>query len=366
MWKVAKYTLITVGIGLAAFAAYLNPLWQAVESADDSTSSPPRIVVEAALVRIGVLSRQIATIGSLRSDESIVVRPELSGRVSEIGFEEGQPVDRGRLLVTLDGSIYAAELQQAEARLVLSEANFERAKELHDRGSASPRARDEALANLGMDGASVALAKARLKKTRIRSPHKGIVGLRKIGVGDYVSPGDDLVTLDVVDPIKLVFRVPEIYLASVSEGQAIEFYVDALPGEPFQGVVYAIDPQVDINGRSLKILAKAGNADRRLKPGLFARISLFLAEKKGTLFVPEEAVAPSGNTHFLYRVIDGKAVRTPIVIGARQGQEVEVLRGVSFGDLIVTAGHLKLRDGVAVSIRNDPSASRLIRFEGSE
>lgn len=353
MRKTATYGLLAAVAAVAAWGLY----WLAGQESNDgsaiSAPAPRAVVIEATRVRVAALAPTISTIGSLRSDESIVLRPELAGRVVTIGFKEGQPVAKGQLLVALDGSIYEAELAQAEASLTLSQTNFERAKELVGRGAVSERARDEALANLRMDEASVALARARLDKTRIVAPHNGVMGLRDVGVGDYVQPGDRLVALDVVDPIKLEFRIPEIYLADVSIGQAVSFELDALPGQTFEASIYAIDPQVDINGRSLAILARAPNQEGALRPGLFARTSLILPPRNGAIMVPEQAVIPSGAEHFLFRVVDGKATQTSIEIGVREANEVEVLSGVNADDVVVTSGHIKLQDGFAVTIRNE-------------
>ncbi|MFN3231890.1 MAG: efflux RND transporter periplasmic adaptor subunit [Alphaproteobacteria bacterium] len=352
MRKATTYALAGTALAVMAWGTY----WLASDDGQDgsaiSAPAPPTVVVEAARVRVDALQPTITTIGTLRSEESIVLRPELAGRVTTIGFKEGQPVEAGQLLVALDGSIYEAELAQAEASLTLSRTNHERAQELVGRGAVSERSLDEALAKLRMDEASVALARARLEKTRIQAPHDGVMGLRDVGVGDYVQPGDRLVALDVVNPIKLAFRIPEVYLADVSPGQQVSFELDALPGRQFNAEIYAIDPQVDINGRSLAVLARAGNPDRILRPGLFARTSLILPPKPGAVLVPEQAVIPSGAEHFLFRVVDGKAAQTPIEIGMRRAGEVEIVHGVSAEDVVVTSGHLKLRDGFAVTIRN--------------
>lgn len=310
------------------------------------------VIVEAVPVRQGELVRSVDTIGTLMSEESITLRPELSGRVVTIGFEEGQPVEKGQLLVALDDSIYRAELAETKASLALSKANYERAKELATRGAASKRARDEAVAAMRRDEASVALARARLDKTKITAPHAGIVGLRKVGVGDYVSPGQELVGLDVVNPIKIDFKIPELYLSSLREGLTVEFDLDALPGKTYTGAVYAIDPQVDINGRSLAVRAKASNEDGILRPGLFARVELILERQDGALFVPEEALVPQGSDHFIYKIDGGKALWTRIAIGYHKGNDVQVLSGLQLGDIVITSGQMKLRDGAMVSVRS--------------
>jgi membrane fusion protein (multidrug efflux system) len=312
------------------------------------------VVVEAAPVSVRPLDRDLSVIGTLRSEDSIVLRPEIAGRVVRIGFEEGRPVGKGQLLVALDASILEAELAQAEASLALSKANHDRTAELLTRGHASKRTRDEAFAKMRMDEASVALARARLAKSRITAPYAGVAGLRKVSVGDYVRPGDDLVTLDVVDPIKLEFRVPEIYLADVSVGQTVGFETDALPGRQFEAEVYAVDPQVDVDGRSLAVRAKASNADGALKPGLFVRASLVLERRPETMTIPEEAIMPQGEDHYVFRIADGKATMTRLETGLRRDGQVEVISGLSPSDKVVTAGQIKLRDGVPVTVRDGP------------
>ena len=346
-------------IGIAAVAALIigaGVYWTFFRSSDPASAVVPpassAVVVEAAAVRVQPIRQEVSAIGTLRSEDSIVLRPELAGVVVGIGFDEGQPVRKGQMLVSLDNSIYQAELNQAQASLTLSQANHQRAAELLAKGAASQRTRDETLAKMRMDEASVALARARMAKTRIAAPYDGVAGLRKVAVGDYVTPGQELVTLDVIDPIKLEFRVPELYLAQVAMGQMVKFQLDALPGREFEAKVYAIDPQVDTDGRSLAIRARANNDDRALRPGLFARAMLGLAQHDNAILIPEEAIIPQGTDHFVYRVAAGKAAMTQVATGIRRDNMVEIVSGLSPSDVVVTAGQLKLHDGAAVSVRS--------------
>lgn len=353
MGRGLRNAVIVVVLGLVGSAVYLGVTWEGGETTANGVAGATSVVVEASAVSAGPLVRKIDTIGTLRSEESVVLRPELSGRIVTIGFKEGQPVKKDQVLVALDDSIAKAEVAEAEASLALSKANYERAKELTSRGAASQRARDEAVAAMHRDEATVALAKARLAKTKIAAPFTGVVGLRKVGVGDFVGPGQDLVTLDVIDPIKIDFRIPELYLSAVREGQTVEFELDALAGRAFTGAVYAIDPKVDINGRSLVIRARGPNTGNLLRPGLFARIELILDRREDVLFISEEALIPQGTDHFVFKIEDGIARLTQIVIGSHDEQEVEVISGLQAGDLVVTAGQMKLRDGAAVVVRHE-------------
>ncbi len=330
-----------------------------------STSAPAQgrrggggpVTVEVAPVTISDIERTIQAVGSLVSGESVVIRPEVAGRVTSIDFEEGQRVAQDSLLITLDDSVVRAELAEARARLVLSQANAKRAKELEARGSGTIRNLDEALANERIGAARVDYNKARLAKTRIRAPFTGVLGLRHVSVGEYVSPGQDIVNLEAIDLLKADFRVPEIYLAEVGVGQQVHIIVDALAGRTFRGVVYAINPLIDESGRSIVIRARVPNDSGDLRPGLFARIRLVVVTHTDAVLVPEEAIVPIRDKQFVYTVVDGKVVLTPVSVGIRREAYVEITDGLSPGDIVVTAGQIKIRDGTAVkTIQRTPTS----------
>jgi len=196
------------------------------------------------------------------------------------------------------------------------------------------------------------LSRARLDKTDVRAPFSGILGLRRVSPGDYVTPGQDLVNIEDIDPLKVDFRVPERYLANLSAGQRIRVRVDAFPDRSFEGRVYAVDPQIDPAGRSIAIRARIDNPERVLRPGLFARVRLIVDERPNALVIPEQAIVPRGERRYVFRVKDGKAVLTEVRVGQRRQGSVEVVEGLSEGDTVVTAGQLKIRDGVSVSLPN--------------
>ena len=284
------------------------------------------------------------------ANEAVVLRPEIPGLVSAIHFEEGTAVEAGAPLVDLDASIYRAELRERETALELSRRNHERVAELLAEGAATARAADEAVAQLETNQASVAVARARLDKTSIRAPFAGIVGFRRVSIGDYVVAGQDLVNLVDIDPIKIEFVVPERYLRLVAEGQTVNVGLDAFPGRSFSGRVYAIDPAVDPETRSVALRATMPNPDGVLRPGLFAQVSLVVSDEVRAVVIPEQAIVPQGTRRFVFKVVDGKAVMTEVTIGLRRYGKVEIVEGLEEGDTIVTAGQLKLFDGAAVEI----------------
>lgn len=308
-----------------------------------------RVVVEAAPVEQVALPRGVSAVGSLRSENSVMLRPEITGRIAQINFDEGGKVKQGQVLVRLDDSVAKAQLQQAQANLSLAQSQYRRAVELGKQGFISKQARDEAASQLKVQQAAAALAQANLDKTVIAAPFDGLVGLRTVSVGDYVSPGIDLVPIESVDPLKVDFRIPEQFLGLVHPGLKLMLGFDALPGQEREGEVGAISPLVDVGGRSILLRANVPNADGALRPGMFARVRLQFADDQG-LVVPETALAPSGEEQYVFRIQDGKAARVVVQVGLRRGGKVEILDGLKAGDQVVTAGLQKLRDGVEVRV----------------
>ena len=314
------------------------------------------VAVEAIKVVTAPIPQVITTVGSLRSDESITLRPESAGRISAITFQEGQRVAKGAPLVTLDPAMPRAELEQAKANYVLAKQKFDRAVDLAQRNFISGQAKDEAENNVKVAEATVQLAEAKLAKTDIRAPFSGIIGLRSVSVGDYVKEGADLVNLESIDPLKVDFRVPETYLGQVQVGQPLQIALDAMPGKTYTGKVIAVNPLIDAAGRSIIIRAQVGNQDTTLRPGMFARIRLITRAERDAMMLPEEALVPQGTDKFVFRVNDGKVTRVKVETGQRRDGKVEIVNGVNKDDLIVTAGQLKLRDGVSVRVAGDRDA----------
>ena len=308
------------------------------------------VTVEAVKVATASLPQTITAVGSLRSDESVVLRPEVAGRISAIAFQEGQRVAKGAMLVRLDTAVPQAEAQQARANMVLAKNKFDRAVDLAKSNYISGQARDEAENNLKVAEAALQLSEAKLAKMDLRAPFSGIIGLRSVSVGDYVKEGADLVNLESIDPLKVDFRVPEVYMRQVQVGQSLQVQLDALPGKTFEGKVFAVNPLIDAAGRAVVIRAMVRNPDTSLRPGMFARVRLITRDAQDALVLPEQALVPQGDQQFVYRIQDGKAVRTKVEVGQRRDAKVEILTGVAKDDLVVTAGQLKLRDGAPVTV----------------
>ena len=341
--------VLIIGAGAAAgYWAWFAPPAANGGTAEKAAEAP--VPVEATLVRIDTVLQQIRAVGTLRSNESVVVASEVSGRILEIGGAEGQEVIRGKVILKLDPAIYEAELEQARSALALSERNYKRANDLKASGAGTGRALDEAVAALRNDQAAVTLAEARLAKTQIAAPFNGVLGLRRMSVGAYVNPGDMIINLEQIDPLKVDFRIPENALSAAKVGQPLYVSVDALPGEQFEGSVYAVDPQVDEAARNITLRATLPNRNGKLRPGLFARVSLIVARHENAVLIPERALVPMAEDQFVFLVVDGKAVMTKVTLGERVGNEVEIVEGLKAGDTVITDGVLKIRDGSPVSL----------------
>ena len=237
--------LAAVAAGLAAGAALgvFVPRWLAPAAVESKAAAKPVPKAAAARVEVAAVTeipfaRGLSAVGSLRSDEAVVLRPEVAGRIQSIEFKEGQPVKRGQPLIRLDDSVPRAELAQARANLTLAQSHYRRAVALQGKGFVSQQARDESASTLKVQEAAVALAQARLDKMTITAPFAGFAGLRSVSVGDYVNQGQDLAPLEAIDPLKVDFRVPEMYLSKVGVGQQLTLRLDALPGQERQGLVY--------------------------------------------------------------------------------------------------------------------------------
>ena len=358
-------------VGLAALAAYA---WQVNRApgpaATQSVAAPARaagggsgggaqaapVVVETHTVQTRALADDVSAVGSLVSNESVVLRPEVSGRIEAIRFRDGEAVRRGAVLVELDAAVERAELQQARASLTLAHSNFRRTQDLFGRKFVSQSSLDDARAKLEVARAGLALAQARLARMQIRAPFDGVVGIRSVSPGDFVKDGDALINLEDIATLKLDFRLPELYLDRVRPGQALEVSSDVLPGEIHAATVEAIDPLIDAQGRAVRLRASLVNPDMRLRPGVFARVRLILAERGEVPVVPEAALVPApGDTQFVYRVEDGKVRRVNVTTGQRRDAMVEIVEGLAPGAVVVTAGQLKLREGAAVKVAAAPA-----------
>jgi membrane fusion protein (multidrug efflux system) len=321
------------------------------------------VTVEVAKAEVRAIADDVQAVGALRSRQSVMLRPEVSGRVQQLGFAEGRPVRRGQVLVQLDDTLQRAQLQQAKAQASIATTNLQRSRELVAQGFISQSAVDQNAAALEVAQAQVALAEAQVARMRISAPFDGVAGIRNVNLGDYVKDGADLVALEDLRAMLVDLRLPERYVPRTRPGQEVEIAVDAIPGRTFRGRVEALDAQVDANGRSLLVRASVSNPDGLLKSGMFARARIVFATREAAVVVPEEALVPQGGRQYIALVVagpDGTRVsrRLEARIGVRLPGQVEILEGVAAGDLVVTAGAQRL-------MRDQPVPVRVIDLAGA-
>lgn len=368
----ALYSVVAVaGIAAASGAAWwsqhkpakpagevsLAPTGSVAGPAAPAAPSGRAPTVEVARVEVVRLTDDAQAVGSLRSRQGVMLRPEVSGRVTRINFRDGERVRRGQLLVQLDDQLPLAQLKQAEAELSIARANHKRNQELLAQNFISQQRVDESAANLQVAEAKLALARATVQRLKIVAPFDGIAGIRSINVGDYLKDGADIVNIEDLDAIYVDFRLPERFQSKLQKGQMALVDIDALPGQRYAAVVQAIDPLVDANGRSIGIRACVDNRQLRLRPGMFARVTTVFGVREQARVIPEEAVVPQGGRLFVYRLVDGPdqdtriAQRVEVKAGARQPGKLEVTEGLQAGDVVVTAGHQRIqKDGTPVRV----------------
>jgi membrane fusion protein (multidrug efflux system) len=332
----------------------------AVPAASGAGRAP---AVEVARVETQRLTDDAQAVGSLRSRQSVVLRPEVSGRVTRINFRDAERVRRGQLLVQLDDQLPLAQVQQAEAERSIARANHQRNQELVEQRFIAQRAVDESAANLQVAEAKLALARATLARLKIVAPFDGIAGIRNISVGDYLKDGADIVNIEDLDAMYVDFRLPERYQTRIRPGQAATIEVDALPGRRFTALVQAVDPLLDANGRSVGVRGCIDNRKLELRPGMFARVTPVFGVRENARVVPEEAIVPLGGRQYVYKLVDGPdqdtriAQRVEVKVGIRQPGRAEITEGLQPGDLVVTAGQQRIqKDGMPVRVLDLPRA----------
>ena len=309
----------------------------------------PPTAVETVRVRSQALPNQFETVATLRADESIIVRPEVAGRIEKIHFTEGERVSEGQLLFSLDDALTRADLNEANANLQNSKRAHTRATELAGKQLIAKSDLDTTSAELAVNQARAASAQTHLAKTQIRAPFSGVIGLRNVSAGDYVEVGQELVQLVRLDPIEIDMRAPEVVLSSLSVGQEVEFGVDTFRDDRFKATLVAIAPTVDAGGRSVALRARLENPDLKLRPGMSARARITLSTSAHALLLPEQAIWPNGEQKMVYVVTQGVAKLVPVTLGTRLPGQVEVTSGLKEGDEVVVTGQLKLHDGAQVA-----------------
>ena len=370
----ATYSVVAVlGIAAASGAAwwYQQPkngsTTQLIASPGSVASAPKSAAsgpgggrppsVEVAKVEAIRLTDDTQAVGSLRSRRGVVLRPEVSGRITQLNFTDGQRIRKGQVLVQFDDQLPQAQVQQALAEVSIAQANQKRNQELVSQNFISQRSLDESAANLQVARAKLSLAQATAARLKIVAPFDGIAGIRLVNVGDYLKDGADIVNIEDMDAVFVDFRLPERFQSKVKRGQTAMLDIDALPGRKFSAKIQAIDPLIDANGRSVGVRGCIDNRQLQLRPGMFARVNAVFGVRENARVIPEEAIVPQGGKQFVIKLLAGDAPqsrvsqRVEVKLGLRSPGKVEVLEGLEIGDTVVVAGQQRVpRDGMTVNV----------------
>jgi membrane fusion protein (multidrug efflux system) len=320
---------------------------------------PPPAVVAVTEVKQTLWQPYLNTVGSLVAVSGIDVSNEISGKVKAIYFNSGEFVERGHKLVELDSSIDDAELKGLRAEQQLAQVRFDRSEKLIAKHYVSNSDYDQNSALLSQAKALVAAKQEVINKKRIQAPFSGELGIRMVNIGQYLPSGTAIVPLQTIAPIYADFTLPEAHLASLHSGQQLVLTVQAYPGKEFNGEITAINPQIDVGTRTVKIRATLENKELALRPGMFADIKLMLSEKREVLTLPDTAITynPYGDSVFAVKSNkQGLSVQLKqITTGETRDGQVEIIKGLSAGERIVSAGQVKLRNGMAIAVDEKPA-----------
>ncbi len=305
------------------------------------------VAVETVIVNQQTLENKISAVGTILSNESVTIKPEVPGIINSIGFEEGNTVEEGKILFALDTDLLKAEYEEVEANYNFASSQFERAQKLKKDGVIPSEEFDDRLrAYLNAKSRLNTLA-TRLKKHTIRAPFHGTLGSRMVSIGDYVGIGESLVNLEDLSQVKVEFYVPQRFINRLSEGQPVRVSIEPLP-QSYEGTVYLIDPTLDPETRSALIKAKVPNPENVLKPGMFCTVTIVIETIENALAVPLEARVSRGEKHFLYVVEDDKAVMRPVQLGIFAEGSIQITDGLKPGDRVIVAGLQKIGPGTPV------------------
>jgi membrane fusion protein (multidrug efflux system) len=362
MNKFAKGTLIVVIVLVVAFLMARPKIMEFIDgeiSSKGSVESPANsqaqiLNVEAVIARPRRVDNKISVTGSVLANESVEITSEISGKIIGIHFQEGQEVKKGELLVSLNDDELKAQLEKLQYTQKLYRDTEFRQRKLLEREAISQEEYEQAITVVKTNTADIKIIEAQLAKTKITAPFDGVIGLRMVSLGAYVTSSQIISSLYSINPAKVEFSIPSKYSSMVSGGMPISFTTDG-SAEIFKGNVYALEPQIEVRTRTLKLKAISPNPQSHLLPGQFARIELILQTLENAIMLPTESVIPELDGHKVFLKKDGKVNPVSVEVGIRTDREIQILSGVKEADTVLTSGSLQVRPGqpITVTINNN-------------
>lgn len=350
-----KKTILTIAIVVVVIFLLALPKLKlfgdktAATQAGPTAGQKPKLMVEGMVLSASKLDNKLIVTGSVLANESLELKSESSGKITKLLFEEGKTVTKGSVLLEINNEEIQAQLQKQKYNQKLNEDNEFRQRKLLEKDAISQEEYDNALNRLNTTVADIQLLEAQLEKTRIKAPFDGVIGLRYVSQGAYISPATVVATLYNISPAKIEFAVPARYSAQVKPGERIFFSIEN-DLTVYQGQVYAVEPRIDTETRTLRIRARSENRSGRLIPGQFVKVQLILKSIDDAILVPSEAVIPDQGGKKVFIAENGKAKEVKIETGIRTENALEVLSGLKAGDTLLTTGILQLRPGIDIKI----------------
>jgi len=351
MNKNIKKILIAITVLVVIAIAFLPKILSSTESGAIMPVGRPDMVVpvKAHIVSLETLGNSVYTTGTILANEEVELRSEISGKIVNILFKEGSFVSKGDLLIKINDADLQAQLRRAESKVKLSEEKESRQRQLRDGNLISQEEYDNTLGELNVNQADYDLIKAQIDKTEIKAPFGGIVGLRSVSEGSYVTTSTVMARLQNFNSIKVDFSIPERYSASVKTGDELEFKISG-SNKIFKAKVYAIEPKIDPGTRTLQIRAICSSSYKELIPGAFANVELSLKQTTGAILIPTVSIVPELKGQKVYLYKSGVVVPQIVELGTREETRVQVTSGLNLDDTVITSGILQIRPNSKVKI----------------
>lgn len=320
--------------------------------ARSSAADAPPVWVQAVTVKETTIPLEARAIGTLVAARNVKITPEVAGHVQKILFHDGVTVKQGAPLIQLDDAVFKAQYESAKAKLSYSENNFKRMTILGKQGAIAKQAIDQADADLKEKRADAQQAAVMLEKMQLLAPFDGIMGKRTINPGDYVTVGQALVSITDVKHLHIEYSIPEKYLPLLKLNQEVQITTAAYPDQLFIGKVAYVSPTINVDSRSVSLYAEVPNEKNLLAPGMFVSIVHSLGTIDHALMVPARSLIPMMDAEQVYKVVNGKAYAVTVAVGKRTDNMVQITKGLSAGDVVITDGQLKVKTGMPVKIKN--------------
>jgi membrane fusion protein (multidrug efflux system) len=339
--KIIKRIILTVIILALAGAIVYKAVWAKAEQNLGNRLTRTAIPVNLLVAKPENLTETLPVIGSIEANEEVILKSEVSGKITGIFFEEGQYVRKDTLLIKVYDDDLRAQLVKAQSALKLARDVEDRQRQLLDREAISQQEYDVAFANLQAAQADVALLESQISKTEIKAPFDGRIGFRKVSPGEYITPGVDIASLVSDNPAKIQFTVPERYSQLLGVNTVIRFRLQGQAVER-SAKVYAVAPAIDEVTRSLELKALAPNPAGALIPGAYARIDVLMQTQKNVVMIPVEAILSESDGEKVYLYRGGKAEKVKVESGSRNNSRAHIIRGITPGDTVITTGIMQI------------------------